>query len=241
MSQQFVAGTPVYNATGKRIGTVSDRGVQGGYLLVRKGRIFHQIVYVPLNAIRSSNHRGVYLRLYQPYVKQPSEESRREGFTNSPFNNKNLLDAATNTMIWPPEDSIPGEHDDLPVPLHQEQLVIGKQQREMKRVRIHKYVIEEPQTVTLDVTHEEVTIKRVPIKGHVEPGPNAFSEKEIEMPLMGEEVVVDKRALVVEEVHLHKSQITEEHAVNEAIRKERLYIDGMNDHTLPMPPPDYLH
>jgi uncharacterized protein (TIGR02271 family) len=240
MSQQFEAGTPVYNATGNRIGRVSDRGVQGGYLLVRKGHIFHQTVYVPLNAIRRSDHRGVYLRLYKPYVKQPEEGSRRDGFPITPVKDENLLDATTNTMIWPPADSIPGDPDDLRVPLRQEQLFVQKQQREMSRVRVHKYVVEEPQTVTLDVTHEKVRVARVPITGHVDPGPNAFTEKLIEMPLMGEEVVVDKRAMVVEEVHLHKSHITEQHTINESIRKERLYVDGMDDPTQEMTRPDYL-
>lgn len=241
MSQQYVAGTPVYNATGNRIGTVSDRGVQGGYLLVRKGHIFRQTVYVPLEAIRRTDYRGIYVRLYKPYVKQPDEESQSKGFPFTSFDDENLLDASANTMIWPPADSVPGDHDDLRVPLRQEQLVIEKQRREMSRVRVHKYVTEEPQTVTLSVTHEEVSVKHVHMKGRIEPSPNAFTERDIEMPLMGEEIVVNKRALVVEEVHLHKSQITADHAVNEVIRKEHLYVNGMDDPTQQMPPPDYLH
>ena len=35
-------------------------------------------------------------------------------------------------------------------------------------------------------------------------GPDAFTEKDIDVPLMGEQVVTDKRAHVAEEVRLRK-------------------------------------
>lgn len=238
MSQQFVAGTPVYNATGNRIGTVSDQGVQGGYLVMQKGRIFHQTVYIPLDAIRRTDEQGIYLRLYKPYVKQPDDD---DGFPAPSFNDENTLTGATDTMNWPPSAPIAEEHDDLRVPLREEQLIVEKQRREMGRVHVHKYIVEEPQTFTLPVTHEEFRVERVTITGHVDPGPNVFTEKHIEMPLMGEDVIIDKRTQVVEEVHLYKSLITEDHAVNEVVRKERLHIDGIDDPTEQMPSPNHLH
>ncbi|HEX8034973.1 MAG TPA: DUF2382 domain-containing protein [Ktedonobacterales bacterium] len=241
MSQQYDAGTPVYDATGKRIGTVSDDGVQGGYLVVRKGRIFHHTVYVPLNAIRRTDHRGIHLRLYKPYVKQPSEDVQRDRSPFAPFNDEDSVAATTNTLNWLPLTPDAEQHDDLTVPLREEQLTVEKQQREMGRVRVHKYIVEEPQTLTVAVTHEELRVERVSVQGRVAPGTNTFTEKFIEMPLMGEDLVVDKRVQVVEEVHLYKSQITEDRAVSEAIRKERLHVDGMDDPTQQIYPSDHLH
>ncbi|MGZ3584026.1 MAG: DUF2382 domain-containing protein [Ktedonobacterales bacterium] len=240
MSQQYEAGTPVYDATGKRIGTVSDRGVQGGYLVVQKGRIFHHTVYVPLNAIRRTDYRGIYLRLYKPYVKQPDDDVQRDRSPFAPFDDADSLATTTNTLSWLPLTPDAEQNHDLTVPLREEQLTVEKQQREVGRVRVHKYIVEEPQTLTVAVTHEELRVERVPVQGHVAPGPNTFTEKVIEMPLMAEDVVVDKRAQVVEEVHLFKSQITEDRAVNEVIRKERLQIDGMDDPTQQVYPSDHL-
>lgn len=233
MSQQFAVGTPVYNATGNRIGSVSNRGVQGGYLVVQKGRIFHQNVYVPLDAIRRSDERGIYLRLYKPYVKEPGEEPQREAYPYIAFNDEmthaTTAGTTTGAMTWPSAALFANGNDDIHVPLREEQLTVEKQQREMGRVRIHKYIVEEPQTIMLAVTHDEVHIERVPVKGHVAPGPDVFSEKHVEMLLMGEDVVVDKRTQIVEEVHLYKSQITEGRAVSEVVRKERMHIEGLDD------------
>ena len=237
MSQQFVAGTPVYNATGNKIGTVSDHGVQGSYLVVQKGRIFHQNVYAPLRAIRHSDERGIHLRLYRAYVKQPDEESP---YPAVPFNEDLTLaataSATSGTITWPTAAPFTDENDDLHVPLRGEQLIVEKQQREMDRIRIHKYIVEEPQTIMVTVTHDEVHVERVPVKGYIAPGPDAFSEKHVEMSLMGEHLIVDKRSQVVEEIHLYKSQLTAGRAISEVLRKERLHIDGMDDSNGQHPP-----
>lgn len=229
MSQQFVAGTRVYNATGNRIGTVSEHGVQGNYLVVQKGRFFHQTVYVPLDAIRRTDERGIYLRLYKPYVLEPDEEPESNEYPYPLFNDDSTLVAATDAVNRPPVAPVAEEHDDIRVPLREEQLIVEKQRREMGRVRFHKYVVEEPQTITLAVTHEEFRVERVPVTGHIDPGPNVFTEKHLEMSLMGEDVIVDKRTQIVEEVHLYKSQVTEDRTVNEVIRKEHLRIDGTDE------------
>ena len=229
MSQQFITGMPVYSATGKKVGTVSERGVQGGYLVVQKGGIFHQTLYVPLNAIRRGDEQGVYLRLYTPYVKQPDEKALSETLPAASSGDAHTLAKSGDTMDWIPIAPGAEEHDDLRVPLREEELVVEKKRREMGRIRVHKYVVEEPQSITLPITHEECRVERVPVKGRVDPGPNVFTETHIEMPLMGEDVVVDKRAQVVEEIHLYKSLITEERAINDVVRKERLHIDDVDD------------
>src|SRR5579859_4432166 len=62
-SQQFIEGTPVFDAGGERVGAVSQYNPQGGYLLVQKGWLFHRDVYVPLGAIANQDANGVYLNL----------------------------------------------------------------------------------------------------------------------------------------------------------------------------------
>ncbi len=241
MSQQFAAGTPVYNATGNRIGTVSAPGVQGNYLLVQRGRIFHKTVYVPLDAIRRSDGRGIYLRLYKPYVNEPYEDQQDNEDPFPLYDDDDMLVAATGAVKWPSSTPLVEERGDLRVPLREERLIVEKRQREKGRVHVHKYVVEEPQTMTVAVIHEELRVTRVPVKGHIDPGPNIFTETHVEMSLMGEDVVVGKRTQIVEEVHLYKSPVTEEHAVNEAVYKERLHIDGANNANGHIPPPDRSH
>lgn len=229
MSQQFITGMPVYSATGTKVGTVSERGVHGSYLVVRKGRFFHQTLYVPLSAIRRSDDQGVYLRLYNPYVKQPDEKALSDALPAASSRNEDTLVEYGETMDWIPTAPGADKHDNLRAPFREEELIVEKKRREIGRVRVHKYIVEEPQTITLPITHEEFRVERVPVKGSVDPGPSAFIEKHIEMPLMGEDVVVDKRAQVVEEVQLYKSLITDERAIDNVARKERLHTDGIDD------------
>jgi hypothetical protein len=68
LGHQFVAGTPVYDATGERIGYISQqshnlRSGPGGVLLLHQGQFFPRDTYVPLSAVRSSDAHGVYLNL----------------------------------------------------------------------------------------------------------------------------------------------------------------------------------
>jgi ElaB/YqjD/DUF883 family membrane-anchored ribosome-binding protein len=65
----FIPGTPVYDATGEKLGTVCER--QGGdeYLVVHTGRFFGHDVYVPKAAIRRSDEKGVYLTVDKDGLK----------------------------------------------------------------------------------------------------------------------------------------------------------------------------
>ncbi len=58
---------------------------------------------------------------------------------------------------------------------------------------------------------------------------DAFTEQDIEIPLMGEEVLVGKRNRVSEEIRLHIERITQQREVTDTVRKERVTIEGIGD------------
>jgi len=124
---------------------------------------------------------------------------------------------------------------DIRVPVMEEELLVSKTQQEEGRVHLHKEVIEERQTITVPVSREEVHIERVAVSGNVPADADAFTERDISVPLMGEEVVTGKRAHVVEEVRLRKDQVTETEQVTDSVRKERVVVDGVDaqGHALP--------
>ena len=84
-------------------------------------------------------------------------------------------------------------------------------------------------TQTIPVTHEEVRIEREPITdanaAAATDGP-AISEEEHEVTLHAERPVVDKETVPVERVRLGTEQVTEQHEVNESVRKEQIETDG---------------
>jgi uncharacterized protein (TIGR02271 family) len=107
----------------------------------------------------------------------------------------------------------------------EEELRIGKTQRESGRARLRKYVVTEEVQRTVPVQREEVRVEREPItEANVDQaleGP-AISEEEHEVTLHAEELVVEKRAVPKERVRLDKQTVTDERTVDEQVRKERI-------------------
>ena len=114
----------------------------------------------------------------------------------------------------------------------EEELRVGKEQRETGRARLRKYLVTEDVQTTVPVSREEVRIEREPItdanRGDAYDGP-ALSEEEHEVTLHAETPVVEKDVVAKERVRLDKETVTEDVAVNEQIQKERIETDGDTD------------
>jgi uncharacterized protein (TIGR02271 family) len=111
----------------------------------------------------------------------------------------------------------------------EEELVVGKTERERGRARLRKYVVTEQVQTTVPVQREEVRIEREPISdGNVDQaleGP-AISEEEHEVVLHEEEVVTEKRVVPKERVRMSKDTVTEDQQVSEEVRKEQIEAEG---------------
>src|SRR3712207_2172765 len=111
----------------------------------------------------------------------------------------------------------------------EEELAVGKTQREAGRARLRKYVVTEEVQQTVPVQREEVRLEREPVtEANVDAatdGP-AISEEEHEITLMEEQVVTEKRAVPKERVRLEKDTVTEEQQVADEVRKERIDVEG---------------
>jgi uncharacterized protein (TIGR02271 family) len=111
----------------------------------------------------------------------------------------------------------------------EEELKVGKAERERGRARLRKYVVTEQVTQTVPVKREEVRLEREPITdGNVDQaldGP-AISEEEHEVVLHEEEPVVEKRTVPKERVRMQKESVSDEAQVSEEVRKEQIEADG---------------
>jgi uncharacterized protein (TIGR02271 family) len=111
----------------------------------------------------------------------------------------------------------------------EEELRVGKTERETGRARLRKYVVEDEVQQTVPVRREEVRVEREPITdANVDDaleGP-AISEEEHEVVLHEEEPVVDKRAVPKERVRLDKETTMEERQVSDTVRREEIDVDG---------------
>ncbi|MCY0905519.1 PRC and DUF2382 domain-containing protein [Arthrobacter sp. H14-L1] len=116
----------------------------------------------------------------------------------------------------------------------EERLNIGTEKVETGRARLRKYVVTENVSVTVPVSHEEVRIEREPIteanRGAAMAGGDLTSE-EHEVTLHAERPVVEKETVPVERVRLGTETVTENHEVNEEVRKEQIDTDAGTDTT----------
>jgi uncharacterized protein (TIGR02271 family) len=110
----------------------------------------------------------------------------------------------------------------------EEELRVGKAEREAGRVRLRKYVVEDEVTQTVPVRREEVRVEREPITdANVDDamsGPE-ISEEEHEVVLHQEEPVAEKRTVPKERVRLDKDTHTEERQVSDTVRREEIEVD----------------
>jgi uncharacterized protein (TIGR02271 family) len=108
----------------------------------------------------------------------------------------------------------------------EEELRIGKREVTRGEVRIGKHVETEHVSEPVTRRREEVVIERRPV-GSDTPGDVAtIGEAEVRIPLMEEELVVDKRAVVKEELVVGKRVVEERDVVEAEIRKEQFDIEN---------------
>lgn len=112
--------------------------------------------------------------------------------------------------------------------LSEEQLRIGKREQHRGEVGVRKHVETEHVREEVPVTREEVTIERVQVTGEVSLE-TQVSGDEIRIPLVEEELVIEKRKVVREMLVIRKQRVTETRVVEEDLRKERVNVSREGD------------
>ena len=112
-----------------------------------------------------------------------------------------------------PQEREPDAQHDAPmvIPVIQEEVTIEKQVVETGRIRISKRISEHEELVDVPLLREEVTIERVPVNLIVAERPPVRQEGDtMIIPVVKEEIVIQKKLLLVEELRVRK-QIVESH------------------------------
>ncbi|RYE22169.1 MAG: DUF2382 domain-containing protein [Sphingobacteriaceae bacterium] len=115
------------------------------------------------------------------------------------------------------------------IALVEERLNIDIQKVETGTVQVHKKVVSEQVVQEVPVTHEEVQVERVAINQYVDAAPTVRYEGDTTIISVVKEVlVVEKRLMLVEELHISKKQITTSATVTETLRKEEIEINRVH-------------
>jgi len=121
-----------------------------------------------------------------------------------------------------PGDDLEDE-DELRVQRTEEELRAGTREREAGKMNVRKRVRTDREQVRVPKKREEVSVERVPVN---EEGTGVeIGDDEVSVPVVEEEVVTDKRAVVKEELRIRKDVVEDEEIVEEDVRKEEVDVD----------------
>jgi uncharacterized protein (TIGR02271 family) len=172
-----------------------------------------------LNDRRGSAHRGAYGSNYytdRGWARdghRERSESRRDTTTGSTSRRRgsNLVDG-----------------DELRVQRAEEELRVGTRKREAGEMRVRKRVHTDRERIRVPKRREEVSVERVQVEGR-EAAEAEIGEDEFLVPVTEEEVVVEKRPVVKEEIRVRKDVVEDEETVERDVRKEVVDIDDRTE------------
>jgi stress response protein YsnF len=109
----------------------------------------------------------------------------------------------------------------------EEELRVGKVEREAGQARLRKWVETEPVQMDVELQRETARVTREPIDQPVDP--SEIGEEQAEVTLREEQPVVAKEAVAKERIGLETDVETERQTVTDEVRKERVEVEGDED------------
>jgi uncharacterized protein (TIGR02271 family) len=119
------------------------------------------------------------------------------------------------------------DEDELRVQRTEEELVAGTRQREAGSIRVRKRVRTDRERIEVPTRHEEISVERVPVEGGATEA--QIGEDEVVVPVTEEEVVVEKRPVLKEEVRIRKDVVEETEVVEEDVRREEVEVEDQTE------------
>src|SRR5215217_510673 len=234
----------IYDQYGERIGALNDLFVDESdepeYVGVGRGlldnRLRRMVVSHPRSVVETAPTLG--------YDEEVTPEFERQVRTHYGLD---IVDRAgygayytgeaepTETRRAEPAPPLPGREDDeLRVRRSEEEIRVETRERQAGEMRVRKRVRTEREHLTVPKKRVEVTVERVPVD---EAGPSEeesatapqIGEEEIVVPVVEEEVVVEKRPVVKEEIRIRKEVVEDVEVVEEDVRREEVEIVDETD------------
>ena len=114
--------------------------------------------------------------------------------------------------------------------LREEELIARKELRELGEVRVRKEVEEVPGRLEVDAFREEVEIEHVPVGKVVNERVEPWEEDgELIVPVYEEQVVMVKRLVLREQLHIRRVSSTERQLFEDTLRRERVVVEDPNN------------
>ena len=162
----------------------------------------------------------------------PAEDLRRErdGSFSLPFSLSELTQVAPRAAGARRGVGGRDDGDTVVVPIVAEQLEVQKRKVEAGGVRIRKTVTEREEVVDEPLMREEVQVRRVPVNKVVDgPVPVRHVGNTMIVSLLEEVLVVEKRLMLKEELHITKEQVESYRPQRITLRTEEAVVERVDD------------
>ena len=217
-------GAPVYDSAGEKIGKVDeiyyDMGTrQPEWIALGTGFFGTKRALVPV-AGAQPREDGILVPYTKDQVKDSPDFDGDEiapEYEPSLYRHYGLTDTGTGSRAS-------AQPEGAAVTRKEEELQVGKRPVEAGRVRLRKWVETEPVDMDVELRQETARVSRERVDQPV--GDHDFREEEVEVPLRGEEAMVQKQAVAKERVGVGKDVRTERETVSDEVRKERVEVEG---------------
>ena len=120
----------------------------------------------------------------------------------------------------------PETSDKLSIPVIEEHLNIDKKIVETGKYHIKKTVRQEDFSEDIPTIHEQVGIQRIEINKYIDSMPDVRYEGDTTIiPVIKEVVIVEKKLMLVEEIHITRTSNEVSVNVKDKVRRENIEID----------------
>lgn len=118
------------------------------------------------------------------------------------------------------------EEQDQVIPLVEERVLATKREVETGRVRVSTHTDRHEEMVRVDLARDEVEVRRVPKDEEISQVPEPREEGDVTIvPVVEERLVIEKKLVLVEEIHIRKKRGSEEFAQPVTLARQRAEIE----------------
>ncbi|WP_083470347.1 YsnF/AvaK domain-containing protein [Rufibacter tibetensis] len=119
------------------------------------------------------------------------------------------------------------QQEHLTIPVIEERVHLDKRVVETGSVRITKVITEQEVPLNIPLIQEEHDIQHVPVNQYVDspPPPIRYEGDTMIIPIVQEVMVVEKRLMVIEELHITKNKVQTNDVQQISLRKEEIRIE----------------
>jgi uncharacterized protein (TIGR02271 family) len=124
------------------------------------------------------------------------------------------------------EDRVPpDETEDVVIPVIEEEVAAGTRAVKTGSVRVDKHVEKRIRKIAAPLLHEDVEVRHVPINRVVTEEPKVRKKGDtVIVPVVEEEIVVTKRLVLKEEIHLVKRRTKDRFVREVELNRERAEV-----------------